>query len=114
MDRVNETVLNYDLVEDILRNLLLQPSRFFLAPDQSSTTDYSKGAVLIFLQGIREIRDLFNRLIGSRDFSNNQRFDIIPLHSKLSPREQRRAFLPSSKNCRKIILATNIAETRYV
>jgi HrpA-like RNA helicase len=108
MDRVDETILNYDLIEDVLRNILLLSSKF-VAPDGQT---YSEGAVLIFLQGIREIRGLSDRLLGSRDFRDVKRFDIIPLHSKLSSSDQRRAFLPSSKGCRKIILSTNIAETR--
>lgn len=111
MDRVDETILNYDLIEDVLHNILLQSSSKFISPDGQI---YAKGAVLIFLQGIREIRGLYDRLIGSREFGNIKRFDIIPLHSKLSSSDQRRAFKPSSNGCRKIIISTNIAETRYV
>ena len=61
--------------------------------------------------GLGEIRALMERLDGSRIFRDKSNFDLIPLHSTLSSRDQRRAFLPSKPGCRKIICATNIAET---
>lgn len=65
-------------------------------------------------QGLGEIKALMDRLDGSRIFRDRQRFDLVPLHSTLSSRDQRRAFLPPEPGCRKIICATNIAETRCV
>lgn len=62
--------------------------------------------------GLGEIKALMDRLDASRVFRDRQRFDIIPLHSTLSSSDQRRAFVPSLRGCRKIICATNIAETR--
>jgi HrpA-like RNA helicase len=58
-----------------------------------------------------EIRSLTNRLFGNRLLGNKDTFDIVPLHSSLSSRDQKRAFAPISPGRRKIILATNIAET---
>lgn len=54
---------------------------------------------------------MIERLEGSRFFRDRRRFDLVPLHSTLSSGDQRRAFLPSKIGCRKIICATNIAET---
>lgn len=51
------------------------------------------------------------RLELSRQLGDGKRFEIIPMHSTLSSRDQRRAFMPSKQGSRKIILATNIAET---
>jgi HrpA-like RNA helicase len=109
MDRVDERVLNYDLLEDVLSSLLLEEKSHFKPPEGATCSD---GAVLIFLEGIGEIRTLAERLTGSRNFGNTQYFEIVPLHSTLSTNDQRRAFKPSPKGCRKIILSTNIAETR--
>lgn len=111
MDRVNEQVINYDLIEDVLSLLLVNPdaNNSLKAPD--SAVNLSAGAVLVFLPGAGEIQTLRERLEGSHTFGDRQRFDIIPLHSTLSPKDQRRAFVKSKRGCQKIILATNIAET---
>ncbi|CAB9507370.1 DExH-box ATP-dependent RNA helicase DExH7, chloroplastic [Seminavis robusta] len=110
MTRVNEEIINYDLIEDVLHLLLVQPEQNdYLLPPEGA--DLSNGAVLVFLPGFGEIRALTERLAASSSFGNKQRFDIIPMHSTLSPQDQRRAFLKPRKGCRKLILATNIAET---
>jgi ATP-dependent RNA helicase DHX29 len=110
MDRVDENTLNYDLIEDVLRILLLEPQRNAIlhAPDGA---DLTWGSVLIFLPGIGEIRALSHRLSASRELGNTSKFSVIPLHSKLSSSEQRKAFLAPKAGARKIIVATNIAET---
>lgn len=110
MDRVDEEIINYDLLEDVLDLLLCRPDQnsMLLAPDGA---DLTRGSILIFLPGMGEIRTMTDRLEGNRRFRDSNRFEIIPLHSALSSREQRRAFLPSKEGCRKIILSTNIAET---
>lgn len=110
MDRVNEEILNYDLIEDVLHLLLVAPDRndTLLPPEGAGLSD---GSVLIFLPGFGEIRALTERLQASRSLGNKGRFDIIPMHSSLSPSDQRRAFLKPKRGCRKIILSTNIAET---
>lgn len=107
MDRVDETILNYDLIEDVLE-LLFSRSSSFTSTDNSEIKD---GAVLVFLPGLREIRTLMERLAGSRFFGRNSNIEVIPMHSSLSSKDQRRAFKPSTKGCRKIIISTNIAET---
>ena len=107
MDRVDESVINYDLVEDVIRLILVNTeSSNALVPPKGA--DLSKGSVLIFLPGIGEIRTMHDRLQSSRIFNQ---FDIIPLHSSLSSQEQRRAFYIPRRGRRKIILSTNIAET---
>ena len=75
-------------------------------------------AVLIFLPGFKEITTLHELLLNTPEFASEpQRSWVLPLHSLLPPEEQRRVFdrPPSSPSgtaaVRKIVLATNIAET---
>ena len=115
MDRVDEEVLNYDLIEDLLTLLLIESEKnsSILPPNYETTSgsSSSNGSILIFLPGMGEIRTLHDRLKGSLSFGNADRFDIIPMHSTLSPKDQKRAFMKPKTGCKKIILATNIAET---
>jgi ATP-dependent RNA helicase DHX29 len=108
MKRVDETVINYDLIEDVLMTLFQEDSTAFATVYRGKID----GAVLIFLPGIGEIRNLLDRLSGSRFFGDSRRFRIVALHSTLSSSDQRFAFCLPPKGCQKIILSTNIAETR--
>jgi len=65
-----------------------------------------EGDVLVFLPGEREIRDTADAL---RKNAAHQHTDVLPLFSKLSNAEQDRIFSPSNR--RRIVLATNVAET---
>ncbi|TVY52452.1 ATP-dependent RNA helicase DHX29 [Lachnellula cervina] len=69
---------------------------------------YSK-AILIFLPGIGEIRQLNDMLVGHPQFSSN--WYVYPLHSTIASEDQEAAFLVPPPGTRKIVLATNIAET---
>ncbi|BBW99434.1 ATP-dependent RNA helicase HrpA [Mycolicibacterium moriokaense] len=62
------------------------------------------GDVLVFLSGEREIRDTAEAL---RHLKNTE---ILPLYARLPTAEQQRVFQPS-KGVRRIVLATNVAET---
>ena len=107
MDRVDESVINYDLIEDTL-SLICSEEDAFAPPEAVRTTH---GAVLIFLPGLGEIRSLTERLQSSRVFGNPNQFEVIALHSALAPADQRRAFTNPRKGVRKIIVSTNLAET---
>jgi ATP-dependent helicase HrpA len=65
-----------------------------------------RGDILVFLPGEREIRDAAETLDG-RGFPNTE---ILPLFARLGMAEQQRIFSPSG-NRRRIVLATNVAET---
>jgi HrpA-like RNA helicase len=110
MDRVNEEVINYDLIEDVLNLILVRTDSndTLVAPEGG---DLSRGSVLIFLPGLGEIRSLTERLEASRTLGNGRFFNVIPMHSTLSSIDQRKVFVPAKPGCRKIILSTNIAET---
>ena len=71
-----------------------------------STADTADGAILIFMPGVMEIRQCVTELQAASIGS----VDILPLHANLSSAEQRRVFLPI-KPRRKIVVATNVAET---
>ena len=63
------------------------------------------GDVLVFLPGEREIREAAEALRKHHP----PHVEILPLFARLSAQEQERVFKPS--NARRIVLATNVAET---
>lgn len=70
------------------------------------------GDVLVFLSGEAEIRDAADALNGRmRASSRSARTEILPLYGRLSAAEQHRVFERSSAGVRRIVLATNVAET---
>ncbi len=64
-----------------------------------------EGGILIFLPGTLEINSTLDALRGIPNMH------ALPLHASLIPTEQRRVFPPASKGKRKVIVATNVAET---
>lgn len=60
---------------------------------------------LVFLPGEREIRDCLRKLTGVYQ----HQADLLPLFARLSLPDQQRVFRPAGR--RRIILATNVAET---
>ncbi len=63
------------------------------------------GDVLVFLPGEREIRDTTDAL------ADLPRTEIVPLYSRLSAAEQHRVFSSHPMSVRRVVLATNVAET---
>ena len=73
-------------------------------------------SVLVFLPGLAEImqfRDYIEEFYGKQTGSNSiyETLDFIPLHSSLNEEEQDRAFARTQYGRRKVIIATNIAES---
>lgn len=68
------------------------------------------GAILVFVPGMAEITKLIKLMEESGRFAS-QAFKIYPLHSKLATIDQNVIFKRHPPNIRKIIVATNIAET---
>jgi len=66
------------------------------------------GSVLAFLPGAAEIRRTQN-FLGER--INDASIEIVPLFGALDAGVQDRAIAPAPKGCRKVVLATSIAET---
>ena len=94
----DEYRIDYELIIKLIERILTDES--FAA--------YS-AAVLVFLPGIAEIRELHGMLGGHPDFSHNT--VVYPLHSSIASEEQQAAFVVPRAGIRKIVLATNIAET---
>jgi ATP-dependent helicase HrpA len=68
------------------------------------------GDVLVFLAGEREIRDTSEALNALPERPTDP-LDVLPLYARLSAAEQHRVFEPGSSRRRRIVLATNVAET---
>jgi ATP-dependent helicase HrpB len=75
---------------------------------QQVVADSPDGDVLVFLPGAEEIRRAMG-LLESTTRQNN--LLVLPLLGSLSPAEQNLALRPAPAGQRKVILATNIAET---
>src|SRR5688572_4539282 len=71
--------------------------------------DGSTGDVLVFLPGAGEIRRVERRLRDELALGTG--VDVLPLYGELAPGEQDAALAPARAGRRKIVLATNIAET---
>ncbi|KAF3010323.1 hypothetical protein E8E14_007003 [Neopestalotiopsis sp. 37M] len=95
---IDEYQIEFDLVVQLIRQVAHLPELF----------NYSK-AILVFLPGIAEIRTLNDALLGDPFFQRD--WEIFPLHSTIATEDQERAFEQPPPGVRKIVLATNIAET---
>ncbi|GAA98627.1 hypothetical protein E5Q_05314 [Mixia osmundae IAM 14324] len=84
--------IDYGLIEALVSRLLI---------------DTDDGAILIFMTGVAEIARLCELLRSTQTTSTL----ILPLHSNLSNSDQGRVFVVPPKGTRKIVVATNIAET---
>ncbi|KAE8365691.1 P-loop containing nucleoside triphosphate hydrolase protein [Aspergillus caelatus] len=73
------------------------------------------GSILVFLPGLRHIMAVesavqkHGKMLGC-DFSDYRRYKILQLHSNL-PDGQKELFRPISRDCRRVILSTDVAET---
>ena len=75
--------------------------------------DSEEGDILVFLTGQEDIEDL-ESLLRERMRSappTALALDVVPLYASLPPHEQLRAFESRKPGTRKVVLATNIAET---
>ncbi|XP_022027581.1 DExH-box ATP-dependent RNA helicase DExH7, chloroplastic isoform X2 [Helianthus annuus] len=96
LKKLNEDVIDYDLLEDLICHV-----------DET----YPEGAILVFLPGVSEIHTLLDKLAASYQFRGVASGWLLPLHSNIASSEQKRVFLRPPDDIRKIIIATNIAET---
>lgn len=71
----------------------------------------SPGDVLVFLSGEAEIRDAADALSGRGSNRRGGGLEVLPLYGRLSAAEQHRVFERNSTGKRRIVLATNVAET---
>ncbi|XP_065595957.1 ATP-dependent RNA helicase DHX29 isoform X2 [Cyrtonyx montezumae] len=97
---MNPYKINLELILELLAYL-----------DRSPQFRNTEGAVLIFLPGLAHIQQLYDLISTDRRFSLCDRHRLIALHSVLSTQDQAAAFTIPPLGVRKIVLATNIAET---
>ncbi|XP_042415652.1 DExH-box ATP-dependent RNA helicase DExH7, chloroplastic-like isoform X3 [Zingiber officinale] len=96
LKHLNEDVIDFDLLEDLICFI---------------DENYPMGAILVFLPGVAEIDLLVDMLTASFQFGGVSSDWILPLHSSLSSLDQKKVFLTPPQNIRKVIIATDIAET---
>ncbi|MCE2881781.1 MAG: ATP-dependent RNA helicase HrpA [Planctomycetaceae bacterium] len=81
----------------------------FAEAHASSRAVPARPDVLVFLSGEREIREVEAHLKGKFEGSGDRGTEIVPLFARQGLEEQERVFSPGPK--RRIVLATNVAET---
>ncbi|MBM5066403.1 ATP-dependent helicase HrpB [Vibrio parahaemolyticus] len=77
-----------------------------MAKNIESLMNKESGSLLAFLPGVAAIKQVQERLSHLPDD-----VDVCPLYGQLSFTEQQKAISPAEKGKRKVVLATNIAET---
>src|SRR5205823_3240527 len=82
------------------------PEQVASAVEDAVANHADAGDVLAFLPGVEEIRRA-GRLLAA--WANREGVLVVPLHGSLTGEEQDQALRPSDR--RKVVLATNIAET---
>ena len=95
---IDQSVIDYDLVTKLVEHVC---------------TSMEPGAILVFMPGLAEISKLHESLGTNptvRAATGNGKY-LIGLHSTLSTAEQRTIFEHPPGDTRKIVIATNIAET---
>lgn len=103
LSRLNPYEIPYELIVRLLETIAFS----------SEYMVFSK-AILIFLPGIGEIRRLNDLLSVHPAFGSSKRdggWLVYPLHSTIASEDQEAAFLVPPRGMRKIVIATNIAET---
>jgi ATP-dependent RNA helicase DHX29 len=103
--QTRETILNFDeyrMDYQLIMKLLL---RIATEPEM---VHYSK-AILVFMPGLAEIRRLNDEILAEPTFQKG--WIVHALHSSIASEDQEKAFNVPPEGTRKIVIATNIAET---
>ncbi|KAI1178028.1 ATP dependent RNA helicase [Nemania sp. FL0916] len=98
LSQIDEYQIDFELVVQLIGRIAVDLNYI----------NYSK-AILVFLPGMAEIRNLNDLILGEPFFQRD--WEVHPLHSSIATEDQERAFLVPPDGIRKIVLATNIAET---
>ncbi|EIM24205.1 P-loop containing nucleoside triphosphate hydrolase protein [Wallemia mellicola CBS 633.66] len=100
LNHLNEYLIPYDLIVKTLERLCTD----------GQWIQYSN-ATLIFMSGMAEIRRMNDMLQEHPLFGDAAQFSIYPLHSSIATDKQGAVFDIPPPGVRKIVIATNIAET---
>lgn len=100
VNMLDERVIPYDLIVRLLERICFEELEY----------QALSGAILIFMPGLGEIRKMNDMLMEHRHFGSDG-FIVYPLHSTISSENQSAVFDIPPPGVRKIVIATNIAET---
>ncbi|KAI5067330.1 hypothetical protein GOP47_0017858 [Adiantum capillus-veneris] len=103
LSSIDQDEIDVLLIEQLLRKICTTVTAG-IPPDHL-------GSILVFLPGWEDIARTRACLEASSLFNDPKKFLILPLHSMIPSAEQRKVFQTPNRGVRKIILATNIAET---
>ncbi|KAL1954208.1 hypothetical protein VTO42DRAFT_1526 [Malbranchea cinnamomea] len=103
--RTRDAVMKYDEYRMDYRLIVSLLSKIATSPELEH---YSK-AILVFMPGLAEIRRLHDEILSEPLFEKG--WIVHPLHSSIATEDQEKAFLIPPRGVRKIVIATNIAET---
>lgn len=95
---IDEYRLDYQLIKKLLLSIATSPE----------VSHYSK-AILVFMPGMAEIRRLNDEILSEPAFQKG--WIVHALHSSIASEDQEKAFNVPPEGMRKIVIATNIAET---
>ncbi|XP_026557436.1 ATP-dependent RNA helicase DHX36 [Pseudonaja textilis] len=95
LEMIDDDKIDLDLIAALIRYIALEEE---------------EGAILVFLPGWDNISTLHDLLVSQVMFKSD-RFVIIPLHSLMPTVNQTQVFKKTPPGVRKIVIATNIAET---
>lgn len=96
--KFDEYRLDYQLITRLIATIATKPE----------LSQYSK-AILVFMPGLAEIRRLNDEISSDPTFEKG--WVVHALHSSIPSEDQEKAFLVPPEGMRKIVIATNIAET---
>ena len=104
MLNVDESKINYEMIELLVHQICSAPDHQVPLAQHGTL-----GAVLVFLPGMGEIQRAFDTLADSTRL--NGKVWALPLHSSLPQADQVKVFERAPAGLRKVVLATNVAET---
>lgn len=96
--KFDEYRMDYQLIKRLLLTIATVPEM-----------DHYSKAILVFMPGLAEIRRLNDELLAETTFQKG--WIVHALHSSIASDDQEKAFLVPPEGTRKIVIATNIAET---
>lgn len=103
LSSIDQDEIDTRLIERLLRKICTTVTAG-ISPDYL-------GSILVFLPGWEDITRTRECLEASSLFGDTTKFLLLPLHSMIPSSEQKKVFNKPKPGVRKIILATNIAET---
>lgn len=101
LELLDQSQINYELLCLLMERICIH--------DRQLIQDYP-GAVLVFMPSLEGIRKCVDMLEAHPVFGT-EAFQVFPLHSTVSSENQSRVFNVPPSGVRKIVVATNIAET---